>query len=81
MSDTCRSCGAPIYWAITPEGKRMPLNPPPRDPEAFDAKLNVESWRDTDGVLRTGPAHPDAVVRRTTSHFATCREADQWRKP
>jgi hypothetical protein len=23
----CKSCGAPIYWIVTPSGKRMPCNP------------------------------------------------------
>lgn len=78
--DTCRSCGATVYWAVTAEGKRMPVDPPPKDPEPFDPTLNVETWRDPDGVLRTGTPHMDTeVIRRTTSHFATCPDADTWR--
>ena len=23
----CRSCGAPIFWVITPKGRRMPVDP------------------------------------------------------
>jgi hypothetical protein len=40
----CRSCGAAIAWAMTPAGRRAPL--------------------DRDG----------------TSHFASCPQAETWRK-
>ena len=26
---TCRSCGAAILWAVTPNGKKMPLDAEP----------------------------------------------------
>jgi len=41
----CKSCGAPIYWVKTKNGKRMPVN-----------------------------------AKRPTSHFATCPQANRWRK-
>ncbi len=76
----CRSCGAEIFWAITKTSKRMPIDAvPTRDG-------NVE-------ILRNGDATPWAIVhaepagmfdawaeRAHTSHFATCPEADSWRK-
>lgn len=27
MADRCRSCGAPIEWVKTPQGRWMPVNP------------------------------------------------------
>lgn len=79
MSDatTCRSCGATIWWAITPKGRRMPVDPP-----GLRTDPNVSVWRDATGVLRTGSAAPDGwPVHDTTSHFATCPQADEHRRP
>lgn len=77
----CTSCNAPIVWAFTSTGKRMPVNP---DPVVGG---NV--------VLLTGNQQPEAqvlgaaeVARRAalgllchTSHFATCPQADAHRRP
>lgn len=71
----CRSCGATVYWVTTKAGKLMPVDPPGTHPNP-----NLEVWRDpTTGELRLGNPHPDATTRRTTSHFATCDDADDWR--
>lgn len=71
MSATCRSCGAAIIWAVTPAGKRMPLDAQP-------AKRIV---LDDYGVKTFGDEAPCAqVVDTYTSHFATCPNAAQHRK-
>lgn len=72
----CKSCKAVIYWVMTESGKSMPVDPP--NPDG-----NVKVWRDPDdGRLRSGMNPPDGVrVNRTTSHYATCPDADTWRKP
>jgi hypothetical protein len=74
----CESCQAPIVWAKTPTGARMPVNPAP------DATGNI--------VLSDGPKPGDpplAVVThmsqaldrpRYKSHFATCPNAKLHRK-
>jgi hypothetical protein len=66
----CRSCNARIRWVKTEGGKQMPV----------DAELvaggNIE--------LRNGLAvyvAPVAQVRRYVSHFATCPNAKQHRRP
>lgn len=82
MSDGCRSCAAPIAWAVTVKGRRMPLD---RDPVA-DGNVTV------DGPL-DGPSPPMATVHpagqvplddgdgaRYVSHFATCPNAGQHRR-
>lgn len=63
----CRSCNAPIEWAeITPSGKKMP----------FDGEIvPVKSHHDPAGRL---VETVDTTV--TTSHFATCKDADKWRR-
>lgn len=73
MSD-CRSCGAPIIWAKTKSGKRIPLNADP------DPAGNVMLEDGIAVVLGKGAA-PGPTVRRYTSHFANCGQAGLWRKP
>lgn len=63
----CRSCDAPIIWAVTQRGSRIPL----------DAKHQlgfvVEGER-VHGAPRV------SQKRVYTTHFATCPKADQHRK-
>jgi hypothetical protein len=69
MSDTCRSCGAPVRWAITQHENRMPVDPEP-----------VENGNliliDRDGELHVAHAVPGTHV----SHYATCPDAERWRR-
>ena len=64
--DSCRSCGAPIEWAETFAGKRMP----------FDAPIVVVRTEGNplrDRLLE----YVDTDISK--SHFATCPDRDQWR--
>ncbi len=65
MSATCRSCGAAIVWAVTENGKRMPLDAKPE-------KRLVREGRQEPPLVR--------VVDTYTSHFTSCPNADQHRK-
>jgi hypothetical protein len=69
MSDTCRSCGAPIRWAITDHGNRIPLDPEP-------AEVGNLILVQRDGQLHAAHAVPGTHV----SHYATCPQAAEWRK-
>ena len=63
---TCRSCGAPIEWAeMRKSGKRMP----------FDGEIVAVRTSYVDGRLIE---IVDSTV--TTSHFATCQHATDWRR-
>lgn len=64
----CRSCGAPIEWVVTEKGKRMPLDIERRD----DGNVTV----DPSGTARVVPKGKGSRV----SHYATCADADRWRK-
>lgn len=64
----CRSCHAPIIWAKTKTGKRIPLDPKP----VIGGNLVL-----IDGVVGVTP--PSHNVERYTSHFATCPNADEHR--
>jgi len=64
----CASCGAPIIWALTERGRRMPLDATPT----------------TGAILLTSASSPVPTAKFGpvyTSHFATCPHADQHRKP
>ena len=65
---SCRTCRAPLVWAYTETGKRMPFDAHP----AEDG-----SW-----VIRNGTAAYDPFARgpRYRPHFATCPDADQHRR-
>jgi hypothetical protein len=63
----CRSCGAPIEWAtVAASGKAMP----------FDRPIVLQPRLALDDPLEVGRVD----MERTTSHFATCPQRDQWRR-
>lgn len=65
---SCRSCGAAIVWAVTGDGKRVPLNV-----DAMERRLaQVDELEDGTPVVRS--------VRTWVTHFATCPHADTWRR-
>jgi hypothetical protein len=87
----CRSCSAPIFWALTRKpngdvGTRMPVD---RDPVA-DGNIEIvdrtrlpeeNDWTPVIRVLKKGDGDtlfepPDRYV----SHFATCPNAPQHRR-
>ncbi len=77
MAAACRSCRAPILWAITNAGRRMPLNAQP-DPDGL-----LITWTNNSGELRVSALATGETTGRPhyTSHFATCSSADAHRRP
>jgi len=70
----CRSCGAPILWALTENGKRIPLDAAPAErPTGLFRLVEKIGERTPVAVSVSG----EAVY---LSHFATCPYADQHRK-
>lgn len=67
----CRSCDAPIVFARTIKGRRIPL-----DAEPNDTTGNIE-LRQGIAYVVTDARDPD--THRYTSHFATCPNAGDWR--
>jgi len=66
----CRSCGADVEWAeVVSSGKRMPFDPP------------IVAVR-TQGSILEGEGRVIEIVETTvtTSHFASCPQAEQWRR-
>lgn len=76
----CRSCGAPVLWAVTNKGETMPVNATP------DYRGNV-ILSAMGGVLHAGVlgrnqaagAH-DRGELLYTSHFADCPNASKHRR-
>ena len=62
----CRSCGAQVTWAKTELGKSMPI-----ERVAADGNLTFDA---ANGTVRSDP---EGVW---ISHFATCAQADEWRR-
>jgi hypothetical protein len=81
----CRSCGGEIVWAQTERGKRAPIDAEPNPLGDVVLRARTEptgqGWRDVEPLAIFGvpdEAFPDEP--RHTSHFATCPDADRWRR-
>jgi hypothetical protein len=76
----CRSCLAPMRWAVSEAtNKRIPL-----DPDAVpDGNIYVLRWEEGTPVVIVAatPADvPGGEALRYKTHFATCPQAQTWRK-
>lgn len=69
----CRSCEARIVWAITPKGRRIPLDPDPVE----GGNVLLEGERATVLTNEERAAHPGPLH---VSHFATCPKAKRHRR-
>ena len=73
----CKSCGADIRWEISDHGKRLPLDVEP----VADGNLVIVAGvvapyiPELNATMSSGAPRP-----RYVSHFATCPQADDWRK-
>jgi len=67
----CRSCGAPVYWAVTNTGRRMPVDSRPHP----DGNLLLVEEK---GELRVYVRANDGP--RYRPHFATCPHSKEWRR-
>jgi hypothetical protein len=76
----CRSCGAPILWAVTEHERRMPLDRDPYtgpEPGGLFA-LRLDGENAPLAIAATPEAFADEPLYR--SHFATCPDAKEWRR-
>lgn len=82
MTSRCRSCNAPVLWvAVGPQGERsrMPLDPDPTD----DGNVRLEGRFTPSGAEAAtvlGPLEAELEDELYLSHFATCPDADEWRR-
>lgn len=64
----CKSCGATIIWAVTTNGAKAPMN-------ADFVPLDLKT------IKAAGGAEVEIVsVAGKASHFATCPQAQQFRR-
>ena len=68
----CRSCGAPIMWAMTGRGKTMPVDAAPSD--GGNVTLTLDG-----GTLRAVVSAGDAGLAHL-SHFVSCPKAEKHRR-
>lgn len=74
---TCRTCGAPVVWTITEYGHRMPVD---YVPPLLGGNIELVEQAQGDPIAKV---HGAATARPGfyVSHFATCEQAEQHRKP
>lgn len=72
----CKRCHAPILWALTTTGAKMPIDPKPH--ENGNVELTFGAG-DPVAVVR-GPDVPIAAGKAYVSHFVSCPAAGQFRR-
>lgn len=79
---TCRSCGEPITWAITANGKRMPLDAEP-SMEGNVVLTRAEPGETPIARVLAGDALAEArlaAVPLHLLHHVTCPHGRAWRR-
>lgn len=79
----CRSskCNAPIRWARTTAGKRIPLDREPLDHQEAYAESRGVFYLDDFGVATAwAPGLIADVGELYRAHWATCRDKEAFRK-
>lgn len=72
----CSGCSAPIIWAYTEQGRRIPLDEHPVDTWGDGTYFTLEGHRAT--VASPLLVQDDQAIYQ--SHFATCPDADTFRR-
>ncbi len=73
---TCKSCGASIVWAKAVSGKNVPLDAEPRD----DGTIAIDAKGRAMVLVKDMMLDPNWPRERYVSHFATCPNAETWRR-
>ena len=75
----CSSCGARVEWAKTDKGRRIPLDPAPNAAGNLIIVGNERKLRVMHALRKD--EDPPPIVPRYTTHFTTCPNAGEHRKP
>lgn len=76
---TCRSCGAPIKWAVTTAGRRIPIDAAPS--EKGNITLQPGFVGGDPVAIIDLPLFDAARGPKYLTHFASCKDAALWRRP
>ncbi len=78
----CRSCDEPIRWTITEKhGRRMPVDAEPVLTARGFRLLDGPEYGDGETLVSRFVTRPEPGERLYLSHFSTCPNADQHRRP
>lgn len=77
---TCQSCGAAIFFAVTPSGSRMPIDANPTDDGNVLVMQSRSNPDDKKAVVLARDAEKPRDRRLFTSHFSTCPKAAEHRR-
>lgn len=72
----CRSCGAPIEWALTKKRRRIPLDPATPQLRGDENLEVLERLSSGISVVGTVPVGDGSRI----SHFATCPNSKRHRR-
>jgi len=73
----CRACEAPLLWTVTTKGKKMPVDAKPTEFGPF--VLLYEGQRQPTAKY-IGAAGDSGGEKRYESHWATCTDAEKFRR-
>lgn len=79
----CSSCGAPVFWAITVNRKRIPIDEVPVDDGNIEITVDPKGRRLASVIPPLFLSTPIPAIAghvRYKSHFATCPNAAHHRK-
>jgi hypothetical protein len=79
-TDPCEGCKAPIIWAITDNGRHMPVDIEPVGPNSGNVLLTGPPRAPRAEVVRN-PAKLFGKANVYRSHFVTCPYAERYRHP
>jgi hypothetical protein len=74
----CRSCDAAIVWATSSGGKPMPVDAEVSEDGNVELSMQPGLFVGPVATVVTGPTLFGKSRRK--AHFATCKDAEQWRR-
>lgn len=74
----CRSCDSPVIWATSSGGRPMPVDAEVSEDGNVELSMQPGRFVGPVATVVTGPTLFPKPLRK--AHFATCKQAEQWRR-